>query len=147
MMNEQIRNYMSHTVASVSPEVSLEEVSKFFKKNKHHHVAIVEENKLVGLITIYDLWSKNIPFSEYKNLKASDVLNTNVCKITPVDKVGTAAELFMDRRFHALPVVNLRGELKGVITSHDIIKYTLNKEYPTPILYKDVLTETLAARR
>ena len=62
-----------------------------------------------------------------------------VVKLAPKDKVGTAAELFMDRRFKTLPVVNLRNELKGVVTAFDVIKYSFKKEYPKPILYKDRL--------
>ncbi|MEL6803420.1 MAG: CBS domain-containing protein [Bacteroidota bacterium] len=59
--------------------------------------------------------------------------------MAPKDKVGTAAELFMDRRFKTLPVVNLRNELKGVITAFDLIRYSIKKEYPDPILYQEVL--------
>ena len=53
--------------------------------------------------------------------------------------MGTAAELFMDRRFKTIPVVNLDGTLKGVITAFDVIRYTLKKEYRQPILYREVL--------
>lgn len=144
MMNEQVRHIMSSRPTTVSPDSPLSAVSDIIVTNREHHVAVIDRNgKLKGLITTYDLWRRNLKSEDYNKLTAKDVMNTNLCKITPIDKVGTAAELFMDRRFHALPVVNLKGELKGVITSHDIIKYTLNKEYRTPILYKDVLTDRL----
>ena len=45
----------------------------------------------------------------------------------------------MDRRFKTLPVVNLRGKLKGVVTAFDVIRYSLRKEYREPILYREVL--------
>lgn len=145
MMNEQVRHIMSKSPMTISPAAPLTQVYDVVMKNRVHHLAVVENQKLLGLITTYDLWRRNVPFEKYGALKAQDVMNTNLCKISPKDKVGTAAELFMDRRFHALPVVNLQGELKGVITSHDIIKYTLNKAYKTPILFKDVLTENYVA--
>ena len=66
-------------------------------------------------------------------------MTTTVIKITPLDKVGTAAELFMDKRFKTLPVVNLRNELKGIITAFDVIRHILKKEYPIPILYREVI--------
>lgn len=146
MMNDQIRHIMSHNPKVIGPDKFLTDVSELIESNRNHHVAVVEDGKLLGLITTYDLWKKRLNSSDYRNLRAKDVMNTNLCKISPKDKVGTAAELLMDRRFHALPVVNLKGELKGVITSHDIIKYTLNREYKTPILYKDVLTDALVMR-
>jgi CBS domain-containing protein len=45
----------------------------------------------------------------------------------------------MDRRFMTLPVVNLNGKLKGVVTAFDVIRYAIKKEYPKPILYGDVI--------
>ena len=58
-------------------------------------------------------------------------------KISPKDKVGTAAELFADKRFKTLPVVNLRNELMGTITAFDIIKLAYNQEYDKKILFKE----------
>ncbi len=139
MMNEQIRSIMTKSVVTVSQESTLNEVSNIFKKRRIHHIPVVKDNKLIGLVTTYDLWKLNQTEENYKHIHVSEVMNRNVCKISPIDKIGTAAELLMDRRFHALPVVNLRGELKGIVTSFDIMKYTLNKVYPTPILYKEVL--------
>ena len=60
-------------------------------------------------------------------------MNTKVIKISPKDKVGTAAELFADGRFKTLPVVNLQNELKGVLTAFDVIKLVYTYEYPTII--------------
>lgn len=138
-MNEQIRSIMTTAPVTVSPENTLSEVSGLFKTRRIHHLPVVSQGKLVGLVTTYDLWKLDQQQEKYKHIRVGEVMNTNICKISPLDKVGTAAELLMDRRFHALPVVNLRGELKGIVTSFDIMKYTLNKEYPHPILYKEVL--------
>ena len=57
-------------------------------------------------------------------------MTKGVVKLSPKDKVGTAAELFVDRRFKTLPVVNLRNELKGVVTAFDVIQHVYMKEYP-----------------
>jgi len=135
MMNEQIRSIMTKAPVTVSPEQTLAEVLGLFRKRHVHHIPVVKNEKLVGLVTTYDLWKLDKQQENYKHIRVNEVMNTNLCKISPIDKVGTAAELLMDKRFHALPVVNLRGELKGIVTSFDIMKYTLNKEYPTPILY------------
>ena len=66
-----------------------------------------------------------------------DVMTKRVVKLSPKDKVGTAAELFMDRRFKTLPVVNSNNRLRGVVTAFDVIRYSFQKAYPTPILYAD----------
>ena len=77
--------------------------------------------------------------NQSKANQVSDIMTTKIIKIAPIDKVGTAAELFMDRRFKTIPVVNLDGELKGVITAFDVIKHTLKREYPKSILYSEII--------
>ncbi len=138
MLNEEVRNIMSLDPTVVSPEDSIRDVSSKMAQEKLQQLPVVKDGKLVGLVTVYDLWKNSIT-SEKDNVKVSEIMNQNVLVIAPKDKVGTAAELFIDRRFKTLPVVNLRNELKGVITSFDVIKHVFKKEYPVPILYKEVL--------
>ena len=102
---------------------------------------VVEGKVLVGMITTTDLWKLSHEVSDFADHKVEEVMTKKVLVITPKDKVGTAAELFMDRRFKTLPVVNLRHELKGVITAFDVIRHTLTREYPHPILYSEVFEE------
>ncbi len=135
MLNEQVRTIMRSNPLVVSPGNTVEEVSKLMIKKRLQQLPVVdEENKLVGLITSYDIWR-----SPKKKQKVKDIMTTGILKISPKDKVGTAAELFIDKRFKTIPVVNLKNELKGVITAFDVIKHCYKKEYPNPILYKKEL--------
>jgi len=142
MLNEEVRNIMTKDPIVVHPQDFISNVSKLMAEQKVQQLPVVdEENKLMGIITSYDLW-KNQNQSEVKDDRmVSDVMITNVLVIEPKDKVGTAAELFIDRRFKTLPVVNLDNKLKGVITAFDVIKHVMQREYPTPILYKEILEE------
>lgn len=141
MMNEQVRDIMTTNPIVTTPMQRVGEVSQIMLDNKLQQLPVVEEGKLVGLVTSYDLW-KNSGHDNTDQRQVKEVMTTNVLTITPIDKVGTAAELFIDRRFKTLPVVNLRNELKGVVTAFDVIKYSYLKEYPEPILYKEVLLES-----
>lgn len=55
-------------------------------------------------------------------------MTTGVVRISPIDKIGTAAELFLDNRFHALPVVAEENRLLGIFTSFNILLYEFKKE-------------------
>lgn len=140
MLNEQVRRIMSTNLVTVSPDDDLSSVTDVMQKNKLQQLPVAKDNILVGMITSFDLW-KALQGSKSVD-KVSDIMSTNIIKISPIDKVGTAAELFMDKRFKTLPVVNLDGELKGVITAFDVIRHTLKKEYPKSILYKEVIEGT-----
>lgn len=141
MLNEQVRNIMTTNPAVVSPTQSIAEVSQIMVEKGLQQLPVAKEGQLLGMITSHDLWKNEQNGAVDYNQKVEDVMTTNVIKITPIDKVGTAAELFMDKRFKSLPVVNLRNELKGVVTAFDLIKHVVKKEYPTPILYKEVLAD------
>jgi CBS domain-containing protein len=104
--------------------------------HKIHHLPVVVNSKLMGIITTYDMWKNKVAPSEYETTSVSEVMATQIAKIRPSDKIGTAAELFLDNRFHALPVVDENNHLRGIVTSFDVLLYEFKKEYPNPILYK-----------
>lgn len=139
MMNEEVRTIMSTKVTTVSPKQTVEEVLNLMERKRLQQLPVVEHGKLVGLITTYDLWQNCRSNPNCAENTVGEVMTSAVVKLAPKDKVGTAAELFMDRRFKTLPVVNLRNDLKGVVTAFDVIKYSFKKEYPQPILYADRL--------
>lgn len=136
-MNDEVRTIMTTNPEVASPEQTVDEVSNLMLQKHLQQLPVVEDGKLVGFITSYDLWKRYENASTIGHMKVSDVMNKNVLKITPKDKVGTAAELFADRRFKTLPVVNLRNELKGVVTAFDLIRAAFKAEYDHPILFKD----------
>ena len=145
MMNEQVRRIMTTEPDVAYPDQSLGEVEKMMIEKGINQLPVVEDGKLLGIITTYDLWlDSKQNAADHDSKKVSDVMTTKVIKITPLDKVGTAAELFMDKRFKTLPVVNLRNELKGVITSFDVLKHALTEEYPRPILFSEVFQKSAA---
>lgn len=136
MMNEEVRNIMTKNPIVARPEQSIDSLYEMMKTQQLQQMPVVsEDNKLLGMITAYDLLKAEKNHTNAMLVK--EVMTTKVVKITPKDKVGTAAELFADRRFKTLPVVNLNNELKGVVTAFDVIRCAFKEEYPRPILYQD----------
>ena len=135
-MNKEVREIMTKDPVIVSPEQSVHEVSSLMLTKKIQQIPVVKDGQLQGLITSYDLWKDNGDLNVDSGKKVSDIMTSNVLTITPKDKVGTAAQLFADKRFKTLPVVNLRNELKGVVTAFDVIRQAYLDVYPEPILYK-----------
>lgn len=135
-MNEEVRTIMSTRITTARPEQRVADVLALMERKRLQQLPVVDaDRRLVGLITSYDLWQNCRRNPDCESEIVANVMTQAVVKLAPKDKVGTAAELFMDRRFKTLPVVNLRGELKGVVTAFDVIRYSFKKEYPQPILY------------
>lgn len=143
MMNEQVRRIMTTDPIVATPNQSIAELTDLMARNRMQQLPVAENGQFLGMVTTHDLWEHAKSNDMNQPARVADVMNKTVIKITPLDKVGTAAELFMDKRFKTLPVVNLKNELKGVVTAFDVLKTCLNDSYPRPILYKDVLEGTV----
>src|SRR6187397_578236 len=133
MMNEPLALIMSKNVITANAEDSLSIARGIFLKNKVHHLPIVNGSKLVGILTTYDLFKVTGPNKDYEKIKIKDVMTSHVATLEPEDKIGSAAELFLENLFHAVPIVK-DGVLQGIVTSFDVLKYEFRKEYPTQMV-------------
>ena len=130
MMNETVSTIMKTNLHTVTSTDSLDVVYNLMKQHKIHHIPVVDKGKLVGIITTYDLLKSNNKHDDFLKVKAKDIMTTKVATLEPASKVGTAAEVFLEHRFHGLPVVNPEHEIVGMVTTHDVLRYEFRKEYP-----------------
>lgn len=129
MMNEPVSSIMSTDLITLKPDDTLQVVAQTFREKRIHHLPVVENGNLVGLITTYDLFKMGKAAEDYANIKVREVMTTKLAKLEPTAKVGTAAEIFLENLFHALPIVD--GEkLVGIVTTFDVLRYEFRKEYP-----------------
>lgn len=146
-MNEPVNTIMTTDLITINPEDRLDTVRQVFMENAVHHLPVVNEGKIVGIVTTYDIWKNEIAPQDYATTEVKQIMTTNIAKIGPQDKIGTAAELFLDKRFHALPIVDEEGNLLGIVSSFDVLLYEYKKEYPRPILYKHLFEDQNGQQR
>ncbi len=139
MMNEKVESIMIKKLITLEPKDTLSKAKEIFHGKRIHHLPVQENGKLVGLITTYDIWRSAANQQVNDDTNVEDVMSRKVVKINPGDKIGTAAEIFLDNRFHALPVVTDDNTLVGLVTTFDVLRYEFKREYPDPILFKDEL--------
>lgn len=137
MMNEEVRTIMDSNPRTTSPSQNVGVLSIEMLTEGIHQLPVVENGELVGLVTVHDLWKRYENKSTIAEMTVAEVMNTNILRISPKDKIGTAAELFADKRFKSIPVVNRDNKLRGVVTAFDIIKVAFKNEYTAPILYQE----------
>ena len=135
MMNGPLSSIMTRDVITAGQDDTLAVARNIFLKNKVHHLPIVNGSQLVGILTTYDLFRVNGSHKNmsYDEIPIRDVMTTHIATLEPEDKIGTAAELFLENLFHAVPIVK-DGDLKGIVTSFDVIKYEFQKEYPSQVI-------------
>lgn len=130
MMNEPLSSIMTRDVITAGPDDTLSVARDIFLKNRVHHLPIVHGKKLLGILTTYDMFKFVNRNEDFDRVLIKDVMTSHVATLEPEDKIGSAAELFLENLFHAVPIVK-DGELHGIVTSFDVIKYEFHKEYPT----------------
>lgn len=141
MMNLKVNTIMNPTPVVTDPKRNLKDLSIEMLGTGLQQLPVVDQGKLVGILTTYDMWKQYENKTTVEGLTVGDVMNTRIVKIGVEDKIGTAAELFADGRFKTIPVVGEADELKGTITAFDIIKKVFNKEYNSAILYGEKFSD------
>lgn len=142
---DQLSLIMKKDIITVSPSATVTDVAKIFVEKRIHRIPVVDDGRLVGIITPTDL------LDEVKNkkskLKAEDVINTTCVTAYVEDPLSYIVASMRVSKSVAFPVLDSRGNLVGIITDRDLfIDQTEDKEALTA-MGLDESTESLAGYR
>lgn len=139
VMNVQIElpvsNIMTTNLITLDVDDGLDKAEHLFKKYKIRHIPVIENNKIIGMISMNDLLrisfadgayreEENISSSIYDMFTLRQLMIGNLETVSPDATIKEVAELLVKREFHSLPVVE-NGRLEGMVTTTDLIKYLL----------------------
>ena len=140
-MNVQIQlpvsNIMTTNLITLDVKESLDKAEHLFKKYKIRHIPVIENEKIIGMISLNDILrisfadgayreEENISSSIYEMFTLRQLMIGNLETVSPDATIKQVAELLVKREFHSLPVVE-NGKLKGMVTTTDLIKYLLKQ--------------------
>ncbi len=119
---EQLALLVRKDYPRVSPDATVEEAASMMVGTAYHHLAVCKDSKVVGILTPADL----MPVVEKMDLDTPvDELLQSTCvavyEETPLD---AANEIMRVGRVFALPVLDAKGGLTGIITDRDIFDLT-----------------------
>jgi len=127
-----VKNWMSKDVFTVDVNDSIQDATRLLKKHNIRGLPVIENGKLVGVITDRDL--KRASASDATTLeihellyliskiKVKEVMTKDPITI-PLDyTVDEAAEVLLENKLSGAPVVDDKGQLTGIITQTDIFR-------------------------
>ncbi len=128
-----ISRIMTRKPSTVSPEDNLESVRIIFEKHGFHHVPVVDQQKLVGIVSYTDYLrivselyggeqQKTASTRLLQNVLVKEVMTENLICLSPNDTVEDAIRVFAPNHFHAVPVIEGDRHLVGILSTHDLIK-------------------------
>ena len=105
----------------VTPESSIKNVIVEISEKRLGVAAVLENDKVIGIITDGDIRRMLNKTETITGLKAKDIMTLNPKTIKSTDMVSDALNILEDFSITQLVVVD-NGEYKGVIHLHDILK-------------------------
>ncbi len=133
MTTHLITKIMTKNVVTVAPNQHILDVKHIYeKKNFHHHIPVVENDTLVGIISLVDFMyhiagagmNDNNPI--YKTLKVKDIMSEKPFYMPATSTVNEVADILSKGKYHAIPILE-NDRLVGIVSTADIIKFFLGE--------------------
>ena len=118
-----ISRVMTKGVISVSPDTTVLELKEILRLNKISGTPVLEDGRLVGIISIEDL-IKSLERGEV-NAPVGAKMTTHLVTVQAEESVIEAVKKFARYQVGRLPVISDKGELVGILTSGDITRGVL----------------------
>lgn len=144
----KVQDVMTQDVIYTSPETSISEVADMIFRNKFHAIPIVEDSKVVGIITEDDFFLKGyndtylpsfiramqqnkaedkVPgdikekMKKLLEAKASDLMTKDPMCVPQDLPVAELMEMINKTKFTTFPVVDKNNAIQGIVTLIDVI--------------------------
>jgi Zn-dependent protease/CBS domain-containing protein len=121
--NVKVKDIMTMNVHTVGPKNSVQETLRVMFREKHMGYPVIEEGKLVGIVTFHDL--SKIPENE-RDMMIENLMTRKLILSSPDEEAVETLEKINRNRIGRIPVVS-NGKLVGIVSKTDITD-TLQKK-------------------
>lgn len=128
----KVKDIMTTRPISVSPEENMWAVKRVFDKHLFHHILVVEQGRLVGVLSDRDYLKTVSPnvrngaltLADLNNMnrKVHQIMSHDIVSVKPDDQVMMAVMQFNENKISCLPV--LEGDKAvGILSWRDIMRF------------------------
>jgi acetoin utilization protein AcuB len=127
-----VKDWMTREVISVEEDVSIMKASKLMKDKGFQHLPVVRQGRLTGIVSDRDLKeahpSKATTLDIHElyylldKLQVKKVMSKNPHTVSGDETTDKAAALMLKYDISALPVVDQKGDVQGIITKGDVFR-------------------------
>jgi CBS domain-containing protein len=130
MRDIPIVQVMTPDPATISPQSSVAEARRLLNSNVINHLPVIEDGRLVGIVSSSDFLKLHLLDGKLAIVSDATVNQIMETKVVVVNKKATlrdAAEKLSVGGFHALPVIDRKRRLVGMVTSSDLISVLVSQ--------------------
>lgn len=135
--NVPVSLIMTKNIIKLNLSDDLTKAEALFKKHNIRHIPVVNEYKIVGLLSYTDLLrvsyadavdseEQQVESIVFNMFSVGQVMAKDIIVITPETTIKEAAQILSENEFHALPVCDNEA-LVGIVTTTDLIKYLVEQ--------------------
>jgi acetoin utilization protein AcuB len=127
-----VEKIMSKPVVTVTLDDTLRVVKQIFENAKFHHLLVVEDHKLYGVLSDRDLLKSISPFigtvqetvhdKFTLNKKVHQIMSRKPISLHPTADVYEAISLFNQHNISCIPIVNEKNVPVGIVSWRDILQ-------------------------
>lgn len=140
----KVTEIMSRKVICATPECPLDEAIALFETHPFRHLPVVSGGTLVGMVSDRDVaLATGWLLAKDRNSDGGvgpktvgQIMTEDVCSLTEDSQAKEAAEIILERRIGALPVLK-DGQVTGLVTSTDLLKACIDEEQSTDWKVRD----------
>ncbi|WP_037469018.1 CBS domain-containing protein [Shewanella marina] len=133
----KVNHIMSKNVVTVEMDDSLGKVKDIFLNNMFHHLLVVEDKQLYGIISDRDLLKSLSPRIDtaaetikdlaYLNKKVHQIMTRSPIVLNENAKVTEAIALFNQHKISCIPIINDDSIPVGMLSWRDIMRVLIKK--------------------
>jgi CBS domain-containing membrane protein len=135
--NVPVSEIMTKNIIKLNLSDELTKAEALFEKHKIRHIPVVNEYKIVGLLSYTDLLrvshvdavddeAESVESIVFNMFTVRQVMAKDIIVISPETTIKEAAEILSQNEFRALPVCENEA-LVGIVTTTDLIKYLVEQ--------------------
>jgi len=122
-----VEQIMTHKPIIINDDTSIKEAYELMENNEIRQLLIRsdKQNTLKGMITknmLLEFLMNHIGEDHIDDTEVALVGEKNIITTDPITDIRRAAKVMIDFNRNAIPVVNEREDILGVVTRHDIVK-------------------------
>ena len=132
MERMRVSDIMTSPAIVIGPTTTVPEAIAMMKEHHIRHLPVVENDRLVGMISRGDLREASITASINADsyelhfmlslLTVGKLMSRKVFTITPDAPLVHAAELMTEQKIAGLPVVDEKAAVVGIVTESDLLR-------------------------
>jgi acetoin utilization protein AcuB len=122
-----VASIMICKVVTAEANDSLSTICEIFENVKFHHLFVVNNRRLVGVISDRNLPAEKERDAATMNKKAYEIMSKVAVTVDAKTSIEKASNLMLENNISYIPVVSPEGVIEGIVTWREIFKFYLKK--------------------